>query len=207
MRKQSFQILRQIKTINKNKKMPNKIARFVGQYLIQTFSTAVLTGCVLLSCANIAIAEITPNSTINFDNGLRKIILTPKNDVRLLKSEVRYDQTLPHVHTNTGSNTFYRHERPLSLMEFLHHAKPQTADVNAILTSPLLGEGLYGGSHSLNKNPKINNDIDVKSISMLKSIDKNLNSVNVRCNYSTLSKTPAAGDLTPLFASKSAISI
>jgi hypothetical protein len=201
MRKQSFQILRQIKTINENRKMPDKTARFVGHTYIQAFSSAVLTGCVLLSCANIAIAEITPNSTINYDNGLRKIILTPKRDVKLSTNEVCYNLNLPHVHTNTGSNTLIRQEEGLSSGKFLHHTKPQTADVNAIQSSPLLGEGLYGGLYTQKRNLKLNKDVNAQFMPMLGFLDRNLNSVNVRCSYSTLPKTPAAGGLTPLFAS------
>jgi hypothetical protein len=102
MRKNTFpKILRQEKTIGKINK-PYKAEKFVRNISVRCFSLCILTGYVMLSCANIAIAEITPNSTMT--HGLRNIILTPK-DVRFSQNEMCYNHHLPHVHTNTGSNT------------------------------------------------------------------------------------------------------
>jgi hypothetical protein len=185
MRKCTFQkILRQEKTIN-NK--PYKAEKFVRNITNRCFLMCAFVGYIMLSCANIAIAEITPNSTMI--HGLRNIILTPK-DVRFSHNEMCYNHHLPHVHTNTGSNTLGFLEEGLSLRRLLHHLKPQTANVNAIYTSPLLGEGLYGG------------------YSLLSLSDKNLNSVNAyNLKKSHFVEPQQWEDLTPLFASKIGISI
>jgi hypothetical protein len=181
MRMQNSQnILR--KSINTNYSKPYKVQKFVRGVNFKHFVLCSLVVYAMLSCANIAIAEITPNSTIV--NGLRNIILTPK-DVRLNSSVECYYHHLPHVHTNTGRDTNF------AFVELLHHTKPQTANVNAMQTSPLLGEGLDGGLFPL----------DNLGIAYLKSVNvykfENFNIIN-----------PWQWEnLTPLFASINGISI